>query len=169
MPAHPKEIVDGAMNGEEALDVSERFKPPHVAFPLAGGLMGDFGPVVGILCGAVVDRGEGGPLRRAVAPEFIGDQAIGDVPQPLQQFPKEPFGRPGTPAFLHENIECLPVLIHGPPQVVAFPPDPDEQLVQMPGVARLSAAVVEPLGKRLAELQTPATNRFMGHGHPAFG
>ena len=36
--------------------------------------------------------------------------------------------------FLHQDIQDLSVLVHGTPQVVALPPDPDEEFVDMPRV-----------------------------------
>ena len=42
----PKEIIGGAVDGEKALDVAEGFEATHLAFPLPGGLVGDFGSVV---------------------------------------------------------------------------------------------------------------------------
>ena len=47
--AYPKEIVDRAVDGEKALNVACGFKATHVAFALAGRLMGDLSPIVGVL------------------------------------------------------------------------------------------------------------------------
>ncbi len=74
-----KEIVDRAVDGEKALDVAQRFEASHVAFPLAGGLVRDFGAVVGIFTSAMMDGGEGGPLGCGVAAQFVGDESVGDV------------------------------------------------------------------------------------------
>jgi hypothetical protein len=79
----PKEVIDGTMDGEKALDVSQRLKPAHVAFALAGGLMGDFDAVVSVWTGTVMDGGEGSPMGSTIAAEFIGNQSVGDVLQPL--------------------------------------------------------------------------------------
>ena len=54
----PKEIVDGCMDKEEALNLSRRFEAAQVAFALAGRLMGDLGPIVGVLVSAVPHGGE---------------------------------------------------------------------------------------------------------------
>ncbi len=77
--AHPKEIIDGAVDGEKALDLSKGFKAAYVAFALASGLVGDLSPVVSVLRSAVMDGGVGGSMRRLITAQFIGDQAIGDV------------------------------------------------------------------------------------------
>ena len=77
--SNPKEIVNGAVDGEEALNVACGFKAPHVAFALAGGLMGDFSAVVGVLISTVMDGGEGGPVGRGITAQLVGDQAVGHV------------------------------------------------------------------------------------------
>ncbi len=76
----PKEIIDRTMNGQEALHVSKRFKPAHVAFSLASRLMGDLSAVVGILRSAVLDRGEGSAVGDGITAQFVGDESVGDVP-----------------------------------------------------------------------------------------
>ena len=143
------------MDGEKLLDLSGGFKAAHVAFALAGGLMGDLSPIIGVLRGAVMDGGEGGAAGHFIAPQLVSDESIGDVLEPLQQLAKEAFGGPCITPFLHENIEDLAVLIHGSPEIIPLPSDVDEQLVEVPGIAGPSAAVPKPLGKRLAKPQTP--------------
>ena len=138
MASQAKEIVDGAVDGEKALDVSRRFEAAHVAFALAGGLMRHLSAVVRILRGAVMDRGEGGPVGCPITAQLVGDQAVGNVAQPLPQLAKEPFGRTCIPAFLHQNIKRVSVLVDGPPQVIALSSDTNKQFIQMSGVARLS-------------------------------
>jgi hypothetical protein len=39
MATESKQIVEYAMNGEKALSLSRRLKPPHLAFALAGWLV----------------------------------------------------------------------------------------------------------------------------------
>ena len=53
----PKEIIDGCMDGEKLLNLPQGLEAAHVTFALSRGLMGDFGTVVGVLLGAVLDRG----------------------------------------------------------------------------------------------------------------
>jgi hypothetical protein len=40
-------------------------------------------------------------------------------------------------SFRHENIHDVPILIHGPPQVVALAPDGDEHFIDVPDVPEL--------------------------------
>ena len=117
--SNPKEIIDRSVDGKKPLYMSQRFEAAHVSFALTGGLVGHFGTIVGVLGRAVLDRGEGGPVGRSIAAEFISDQSIGDVPQPLQQLAKKALSRICIAAFLHENIQDLPILVYGPPQIIA--------------------------------------------------
>ena len=41
---------------------------------------------------------------------------------------------------LHEDVDCVAVLVHGTPQILLPPLDLDEYLVQMPGVAHAAPA-----------------------------
>ena len=53
--------------------MSKGFESSHMMFALAGGLMGDFGAVVGILRGAVMDGRHTDSVGSPIAAEFIGD------------------------------------------------------------------------------------------------
>ena len=75
-----KEVVDRAVNRKKLLDMSQRFEAAHVAFALAGRLMGDLSPIVGVVLSTVPDRGEDSPMSRSVTTEFIGDELIGNEP-----------------------------------------------------------------------------------------
>ena len=48
-PSHSKGIIDEAVNRKKLLHLSPRLEAVHVTFSLAGRLMGDFSPVVGVL------------------------------------------------------------------------------------------------------------------------
>ena len=63
-----KEIIDRSVDGEKTLGVAGRFEAPHLAFALAGRLVGDFGAIVCILRGVVLDGAEGSPMSRSIAP-----------------------------------------------------------------------------------------------------
>jgi hypothetical protein len=59
------------------------------------------------------------------------DVSVGSAvaPQPSQELAKGPFGRTGVAIFLNQDIDHVPVLIDGPPQVVSLSSDPHEDLV----------------------------------------
>ena len=47
--AGPEEILHDTVDRREALKLAGRLEAPHLALPLAGRLMRDFGPVIRIL------------------------------------------------------------------------------------------------------------------------
>jgi hypothetical protein len=63
----------------------------------------------------------------------------------------------------------MPVLIHGPPEVVASAVDAEIDLVQMPLVAAAGRAAAEFIGEVLAELQAPLAHRLVGQEDAASG
>ena len=77
------EAIALGVDGKKALDVAWRFKLAHLSFALPDGLMGDFSPVVGVLLGAVLDRGESGPVGGGITAEFIGNESSRNELEPL--------------------------------------------------------------------------------------
>jgi hypothetical protein len=61
-----------------------------------------------------------------------------------------------------QDIEYNPVLIHGPPEILALSMDREEDFIQMPRVARMSASASELMGMGLAECPTPLADRLIG-------
>ena len=70
---------------------------------------------------------------------------------------------------LDENVQDDNVLVHGPPQIVPLTIDCQEDLVQMPFVARLQTTATQAIGILLPKLPTPLTDGFMGHRDAALG
>jgi hypothetical protein len=64
----------------------------HRPFPLAGGLVGIFGPVVQIPRLAVLDGGQHCTVGGTVGAELVGDHHPRYVAQSLQQLAEEPLG-----------------------------------------------------------------------------
>jgi hypothetical protein len=64
-------------------------------------------------------------LASTVAVELVRDEHRGDVREPLEQLPEELLRGVLVPPTLHENIQDIPALIHGPPQIVALLVDRD--------------------------------------------
>jgi hypothetical protein len=56
-----------------------------------------------------------------------------------------------VPPALHEDIEHGPILIDGPPEIMALPIDREEHFIQMLLVTRLRASASELIGIRLSE------------------
>jgi len=55
------------------------------------------------------------------------------------------------------------MLIDRPPQIVYFPSDFEEHLVEVPFVASLRTPSTQLIGRVLAKLLAPLTNRLIGH------
>jgi hypothetical protein len=67
-----------------------------------------------------------------------------------------------VPPVLPQDIEPVAVLIHGPPQIVTCAMNGEEDLIEVPLVARLGAPAPELIGIRLPELPAPLPDRFVG-------
>ena len=98
--------------------------------------------IVQVAAPAVFDVRHQRALRHAVAAELVGDEDPRYVLQTLQQPLEEALRRPGIAAALHQDVEHDPVLIDGTPEIVQLAPDPNEDLIQVPGLnpRRLSVA-----------------------------
>jgi hypothetical protein len=85
--------------------------------------------------------------------------------QPAEELPR----RRLVPAALHEDIQHIPVLIDGPPEIVLRAIDGDEDLVQVPLVTGLWPTAPQRIGVVLAELAAPLAHRLVGEDDPALG
>src|ERR671938_2062935 len=68
-----------------------------------------------------------------------------------------------------QDVEDLAVLVHGTPEIVHLAADADEDLVQVPLVARTRSPPAQLVGEGLAELETPAADALVGDDHAALG
>ena len=88
------------------------------------------------------------------------------IRQAFEQFAEKLLRRLFVASALHQNIQDILVLIHRPPEVMAFAMDRKKNLIQMPFGPRLWAPP-PPIGVLLPKLPTPWTDGFMGHGDAA--
>jgi hypothetical protein len=102
------------------------------------------------------------PLCGTIALELVRDDHPWGILTSLKELPKELLGRCFVAAALHQDIEHSPVLIHGPPEIMALPIDREEHFIQVPLVTRLRASASELIGMRLAKFPTPLTDRLIG-------
>ena len=89
MPADAKEILDGAVDRREALEVRDRFEAAHLALAVAGRLMRHFDAVVRIRGWAVQDRRDQGTASGLIARQLVGDQAVRDGALCVQELAEE--------------------------------------------------------------------------------
>ena len=73
----------------------------------------------------------------------------GTQPWRVSNFPEEPHRGAVLPPRLHQDVEDVAVLIHSAPQILLPTIDRHEELVEMPCVAELPAAVAESSDTRL--------------------
>jgi hypothetical protein len=126
------------------------------------------GTIIEIAARSVPDIGHHLAMRNTVAAQTVGDEAPRLVLQPVQKALEEALGRCRIPAILHEDIEHDPVLIHSPPEIVQRAVDPDEHLVEVPGVAGLRSPLPEPFREVATEFPAPVSNTLVVHDHAAF-
>jgi hypothetical protein len=92
MSSNGEQVANDVVDREEPLGLCHRFEAPHMPLAPPGGLVGDFGPVVGVSGGVVNYGRHDDPVRGAVAPDAIGNEAVRDTAAPLEQVAKEPRG-----------------------------------------------------------------------------
>src|SRR4029453_2233646 len=126
---------------EKPVRVPCGLQPLHAPFPLAGGLVGVFGAILGVPVLAVVHPPRALPLRPAIPFPLVWDDHARDVRQPLEQLAEALLGRLLVPPTLHEHVEPIPVLIDRPPPRVPFAMHREAYLGQGPYVARPGAPV----------------------------
>jgi len=78
-----------------------------------------------------------GSARGAVAAQAIGDQAAWLVSQVSQQPHEEALCRIGIAAVLDQDVQHDAILVDRAPEIMKRAVDADEDLVQMPDIARL--------------------------------
>src|SRR5215475_4726822 len=136
-------------------------------FPLPRRPMRVLAPVIEIPTLAMLDPWEHLPLRRTVALQLVRNNDPRHILQALQQLAEKLLRRLFVAAALHQNIQDIIVLIHRPPQIMAFAMDRKKNLIQMPLVSRPRATASQPIGVVLSKLPTPLTDGFVGHGDAA--
>ena len=75
--------------------------------------MRDFGAIVRVSPRVMRDRGHDLPMGDTVAAQLVGHQPHGFLALTLQEFPKESPRRTPVPTRLDEEVDQVPVLVHG--------------------------------------------------------
>ncbi len=97
-------------------------------------LMRDFRSIVGIDMIDVCDGRHDRAVSGIIAVECIRDQPSWFTALAFAYAAKEAFGRFLVASPVHENINGIAVLGHGPPQIVPVPLDDHQDFVDMPGI-----------------------------------
>jgi len=86
----------------------------------------------------VLDAGHNFSLCGIVGPKLVGDHHPWRPALTLQKLTHKAFGRLGIAAALHQHLQDKPVLIHGTPQPVLLATDLNDNLIEVPFVAKLT-------------------------------
>src|SRR5262245_47069494 len=106
-------------------------------------------------------------LRGSIALQLVRDDHSRNILAALEQLVEELLGRMLIPPMLDQEIQAMTVLIHGPPQIVARATDREEDLIQMPFVARPGSSAMELSRILLPELAAPLPDGLIRHDHAA--
>jgi hypothetical protein len=75
-------------------------------------------------------------------------------------------GRRRIAPVLEQDVEDIPLLIHGPPEVVACATEGQKHLIQVRCIVRSRTPGPELIGIQLPERAAPRTDGFVGHNDP---
>jgi DNA replication protein DnaC len=109
------------------------------------------------------------PPLTSVATELVGHEPRRFLALALQEFPNESARRTRVPAGLDEEVDQVPVLVHGAPEILAVTVNRDEDFVQKPRIAESTLSALQPPGVVWAELRAPLPNGFVRHDDASFG
>ncbi len=151
MPARTEVRGDRAVGGEEALRVPWTLEAPHPALPLACRLVGILRAVVPPFVLPVLDARQDLPLGCPIAGELIRDDDARYVREILEQQAEELLGGGLIQSALDQDVEHIPVLVDGAPEIVLIAVDRNEHLVQAPFVASARATTAQRIRVGLAE------------------
>jgi hypothetical protein len=171
MPLEREMLLDRPEAREKFLCTFRDAKAAHATLAFAGRL-------VAVLC-AVIQSGcsfdEHVPhvrtfsdlgFCRRIAAKLIGDDLARHRTR-AQHTLEEALGGGLVAPLLHGDVEFRAMLVHRTPQEVRFATQGDEHLVKVPCPTRLVSRCFHPVGKALAKLVAPASDRLIFHGHTA--
>jgi hypothetical protein len=168
MATRAEVLANGANGRKETLRMPRRFEAPHGALRLPAWLVRIFRPIVQASMLAMLNTRQACSLSCRITAQLMRDQHAGHVLVALQQFTKACLRSPCVSAALHEDIQNCAVMIHRPPQIVRFPIDVQEDLIEVPRIAGLSSAPTELVGILLTEFQAPLSHGFVAHDDATF-
>ena len=103
-------------------------------------------------------------MGNAVTSRFVGD----DFPRLDSMTPyqpaEKPLGGPRIAPVLQKNIDDIPFLVDGTPQIALLPADSDEDFIDVERVAEPPMLTPQPRGEFRPKLDAPEANRFVAHG-----
>jgi hypothetical protein len=94
--------------------------------------MRNLGAIVGIWLSIVGNSRQHGSTGSSIALQLVGDDPQRFLALTAQQSAKESLGRRLIAARLQQNIDDIPILIHGTPKILLPAVDSHEEFVQIP-------------------------------------
>ena len=125
--------------------------------------MGDFSPVVFVLACSMDHGREDVPMSCRIASKLVCDEFPRRLPLMFQGPTKEAFSGSTVSALGDQNIDHVPILIDGSPQVVALASDLYEQFIDVPDVAEPSLFSAQRSSIGRAKLPAPKPNSLVGN------
>jgi len=153
------------MRSQEVLRRCDRLEAVDVPLPPPRRLVRILGMVVPIPSGFVSRSNAQAPVRRAMAPQLVRHHDARRYTGALQELAEETLRGLSSAVCLDQNIQNLPVLIHGTPQIALLALDASEHLVSVPGAPGLSVPGPDSLRVLLADSLAALADRFKGHVH----
>ena len=157
MAAWAKVRSNDSVHLNEALGVPNGLEPSHSPLPLTRRFMRVLSPIVQVPVLSMSNAGDDDPFSRPVAAQLVRNDHERFATSGPQQLTKESDRSKPNPLWLNENIKHDAVLINRSPEVVGDAVDLQEDLIQMPFIARAS----RPSGYCLPNLSH--------HHHSAYG
>ncbi len=123
MLTEAEQISHLTVHREKSLCLSGRFEAPRLPLLLGGRLVRCLTSIIRITVLAMGHVRHHFFLRRAIAPELIGDHPIRRSPLMLEHLLEKALRHFFVFAFLHQDIDHLAVLIDGSPQIESLTVD----------------------------------------------
>ncbi len=134
MAAEAKQIQGESVEHKKPLSLSRKGKPTHVTFPLASRFVRHFRSVICVDVIDMIHSRHDRAVSGGIAFQFVRDQPSGFTALAFEQPAEKAFRRLLIPSALDEKINDIAVLVHGTPQIVAFPLDGHKNFVDVPGI-----------------------------------
>ena len=130
-------------------------------FLLSRGLMRDFHAVVGIDRIDMLHVWHDFTMSRIIAFQFVRVEPTRFASLAVDQAAEKAHGGFLVPSWLHKDINDVPILIHGSPQILMFPVNGDDGFIQVPGIAQLALPLFQFAGIGGPKLQAPLSDAFI--------
>ncbi len=131
--------------------------------------MRNFSSVVFVLAGLMVDGWKDLSVGGRIASKLVGHELPRWPPLLFQHLAKEALSGSLVSAAGDQDVEDIPVLIHGSPKIMTFTADRDEHFVHVPDVAESALSSPQSAGVFGSTFPAPGSNGLVGYGAATLG